>query len=81
MISTLDNIFVPKMVGEALNHSGWRDVMIDEINALDHNNTRELVDLLTSKEEIGCKWVFTVKVNPNGYVARLKAYLEAKVYA
>ena len=49
--------------------------------ALDHNNTWTLVDLPTDKNVIGCKWVFAVKVNPDGFVARLKARLVAKGYA
>ncbi|KAJ9564855.1 LOW QUALITY PROTEIN: hypothetical protein OSB04_000821 [Centaurea solstitialis] len=77
LISTLDSISIPKTVGEALAHSRWRDVMLDEINALDHNGTWDLVEL----PAIGCKWVFTVKVNPDGSVARLKAWLVAKEYA
>lgn len=37
--------------------------------------------LPTDKLTIGCKWVFTFKVNPNGSVARHKAGLVAKEYA
>lgn len=81
MISTLDNISIPKTVGEALNRSGWRDAMTDEINVLYHNNTWDLVDLPVSKKEIGCKWVFTVKVNTSRSVAFLKAHLVTKGYA
>ena len=33
------------------------------------------------KKAIGCKWVFTMKVNRDGFVARLKARLVAKGYA
>ena len=32
------------------------------------------------KKAIGCRWVFAVKVNPNGLVTRLKARLVAKGY-
>ena len=32
------------------------------------------------KKAIGCRWVFAVKVNPDGSVARLKARLVAKGY-
>jgi hypothetical protein len=39
------------------------------------------VDLPPSKKAVGCKWVFTVKVNPDGSIARLKARLVAKGYA
>lgn len=33
------------------------------------------------KNVVGCKWVFAIKVNPDGSVARLKARLVAKGYA
>ncbi|KAJ9565708.1 hypothetical protein OSB04_001674 [Centaurea solstitialis] len=81
LISTLDSISIPKTVGEALAHSGWRDAMLDEINALDHNGTWNLVELPVGKKAIRCKWVFTMKVNQDGSVARLKARLVAKGYA
>ena len=41
----------------------------------------ELGTLPTGKKAIGCRWVFTIKVNPDGSVARLKARLVAKGYA
>ncbi|CAH9073771.1 unnamed protein product [Cuscuta epithymum] len=55
--------------------------MVEEMNALDLNGTWDLVDLPTGKKSIGCKWVFAVKVNSDGSVARLKARLVAKGYA
>ncbi|GKA33761.1 retrovirus-related pol polyprotein from transposon TNT 1-94 [Tanacetum coccineum] len=51
------------------------------MNALDHNSTWALVDLPAHKNPIGYKWVFSVKMNPNGLIARLKARLIAKGYA
>ena len=30
---------------------------------------------------MGCRWIFVVKVNPNGSIARLKARLVGKGYA
>ena len=36
--------------------------------------------LLTSKKATGCRWVFVVKFNPDGSIARLKARLVAKGY-
>ncbi|KAL3534503.1 hypothetical protein ACH5RR_002964 [Cinchona calisaya] len=48
---------------------------------LDNNGTWDLVHLLANKQAIGCKWVFVVKVNPDGSVARLKVRLVVKVYA
>ncbi|KAL3518523.1 hypothetical protein ACH5RR_021112 [Cinchona calisaya] len=55
--------------------------MEEEMMALDNNGTWDLVHLPANKEAIGCKWVFVVKVNPDGSVARLKARLVAKGYA
>ena len=42
---------------------------------------QSLVHLPTGKKAIRCCWVFAVKVNPDGLVARLKARLVAKGYA
>src|SRR5262249_9217324 len=55
--------------------------MLEEINALDENHTWNLVDLPKGQKAVGCKWVFAVKVNPDGSVARLKAKLVVKGYA
>ena len=55
--------------------------MVDEMQALDDNGTWDLVSLPTGKKAIGCRWVFAVKFNPDGFVARLKARLVAKGYA
>nr|GEV31520.1 retrovirus-related Pol polyprotein from transposon TNT 1-94 [Tanacetum cinerariifolium] len=80
-VVNLDSILVPKTLGEALAYFGWRAAMIEEMNALDHNSTWAFVDLPVHKKEIGCKWVFSVKMNPDGSIARLKARLVAKGYA
>ena len=39
-----------------------------------------MVQLPVGKKVIGCRWIFAVKVNPDGSVARLKALLVAKGY-
>ncbi|RZB60244.1 Retrovirus-related Pol polyprotein from transposon RE1 [Glycine soja] len=54
--------------------------MIDEMQALENNGTWELVPLPPGKTTVGCRWVYTVKVGPNGQVDRLKARLVAKGY-
>ena len=50
------------------------------MQALNDNGTWNLV-LPAGKKVIGCRWVFAVKVNPDGLVVRLKARLVAKGYA
>ncbi|GJV07011.1 retrovirus-related pol polyprotein from transposon TNT 1-94 [Tanacetum coccineum] len=62
-VANLDSILVLNIVGEALAHSRWRAAMIEEMNALDHNGTWDLVDLPVRKKPIGFKWVFSVKMN------------------
>ena len=80
-LASIDSISIPKIVTEALNHPGWKNAMLEEIRALEDNHTWKLVDLPQGKKVVGCKWVFTVKVNTNGSMARLKAKLVAKGYA
>lgn len=55
--------------------------MEEKREALDDNGTWTLVNSPARKKAIECKWVFVVKVNPDGSVARLKACLVAKGYA
>jgi len=38
-ISSISSISIPKSVGDALAHPGWRQVMLDEVNALQNNGT------------------------------------------
>ena len=79
--SCLDSISLPNKISEALTHSGWRSAMIEEMDALTDNGTWDLVRLPAGKKAIGYRWVFPVKVNPDGSIARLKACLVAKGYA
>ena len=55
--------------------------MIEEMDALIDNGTWDLVRLPIGKKVIGCCWVFIVKVNPDGSIARLKPRLVPKRYA
>ena len=77
-IAFLDSISLSNDVPEALSHSSWRNAMIEEMDALNDNGTWDLVHLPAWKKSIECRWVFVMKVNPNGSVARLKARLVAK---
>ena len=54
--------------------------MVDEMAALHSNGTWDLVVLPSGKSTIGCHWIYTIKVGPDGQVDRLKAHLVAKGY-
>lgn len=43
--------------------------MEDEMLSLEHNCTWDLVYLPEGKHVIRCKWVYIVKVNPDGSLA------------
>ena len=54
--------------------------MDKEIQALEATQTWVLTPLPSGKISIGCKWVYKVKLNPDGSVERYKARLVAKGY-
>ncbi|RVW42968.1 Retrovirus-related Pol polyprotein from transposon RE2 [Vitis vinifera] len=79
-VSAISSVSLPKSTQEALSHPGWRQAMVDEMTALHSNGTWDLVVLPSGKSTVGCRWVYAVKVGPDGQVGRLKARLVAKGY-
>ncbi|KAK2377577.1 putative mitochondrial protein [Trifolium repens] len=79
-LSSLSSVSIPKSPGEALSHPEWRQAMIDEMCALQSSGTWELVPLPPGKSLVGCRWLYTVKVGPDGKIDRFKARLVAKGY-
>ena len=79
-LSSVSSVTIPKNVKEALDHLRWRQAMIVEMQALEHNNTWELMPLPSGKKAVGCRGVYAVKVGSDGQVDRLKAWLVAKGY-
>ena len=79
-LSSLSSVSIPKSPGEALSHPEWRQAMIDEMCALQSSGTWELVPLPSGKSLVGCRWLYTVKVGPDGKIDRFKARLVAKGY-
>ena len=54
--------------------------MVDEMAALHLTDTWDLVVLPSGKSTVGCRWVYTVKVGPDGQVDHLKSHLVVKGY-
>ena len=79
-MASLDSILLPIKVSKTLTHPGWHSAMIEEKDALIDNDIWDLVRLPAGKKVIGCRWVFTVKANPDGSIALLKARLVVKGY-
>ena len=73
-------MFVPNNLQDTLYNPKWKDAMVEEMKALQKNDTWELVELPKGKKTIGCKWLFTMKHKVDGSVERFKARLVAKGY-
>ena len=65
---------------DALKDPKWSQAMNEEMEALEKNNTWELVPPPQGKRVVGCRWVYTIKHNADGSVNRYKARLVAKGY-
>jgi hypothetical protein len=68
----------PSYASQALRNPNWRAAISDEFNALLRYGTWDLVPHTSSTNLVGYKWVFRIKQNSDGTVARYKARLVAK---
>ena len=62
---------------EAIKKDVWIKAMDEEIDAIERNNTWNLVDLPNDKNCIGVKWIHKTKLNADGDVEKYKATLVA----
>ncbi|XP_031278222.1 uncharacterized protein LOC116136688 [Pistacia vera] len=78
-VSTLSSVYVPCNVHEGLSHPGWHQTMVEEMSALHHNHTWELVSLPLGHSTVGCRRIYTVKVGLDGSdqdgIGQLKQHL------
>lgn len=58
----------------------WVQVMSDEINALELNNTWILTTLPVNKKAVRCRWIYKIKRNSDESIEIYKARLVAKGY-
>ena len=73
-------ISIPSTIQEALSRPEWKTAVLEEMNALEKNQTWKIVELPKDKPTMGCRWVFTPKFMANGMLERYKARLVAKGY-
>ena len=79
-LTQIQEIPIPKNPQEALNNIRWKEAMDEEMRALLQNETWEIVELPRDKKIVGCRWVYTLKCKPDGYLDRYKARLVARGY-
>ena len=80
VILNLTAITEPYTLNQSLKDPHWIKAMDQEIAALHHNHTWDLVAKPSDVNIIGCKWVYKLKHKPDGSIDRYKARLVAKGY-
>lgn len=68
----------PVTFADAVQDSKWVQAMEEELKSIERNGTWKLVELPPNKKSIAVKWVYKVKLNPDGGVNKYKARLVAK---
>ena len=68
----------PRNIAEAMQHPGWNDAVSDEITKVHILHTWDLVPAPEGINILTSRWVFTVKLKPDGTVECLKARLVAR---
>ena len=66
-------IQIPNNIQEALKSPEWKKAVLEEVSALEKNQTWTVEELPPGKSTVGCKWVFTPKFQANGTLERYKA--------
>ena len=77
-VNDISTMHIPTKVSEALLDVKWAAAMKEEMTTLQKNKTWELVSLPEGKKLVGCRWVFTIKQNPDGSIDKRKARLVAR---
>ena len=80
-VTKIEEETIPATFEEAIKDPRWCAAIDEELRALNKNQTWEIMKLPMGKKAVGCKWVFTIKYNPDGTVNKFKARLVAKGYS
>ncbi|KAA0055189.1 cysteine-rich RLK RECEPTOR-like protein kinase [Cucumis melo var. makuwa] len=76
--ASLDSTTIPKDIHIALECPEWKNDVMEEMKALEKNNTWEICALPKGHKPVGCKWVFTLKYKVDETLDRHKTRLVAK---
>ncbi|KAE8736044.1 hypothetical protein F3Y22_tig00000218pilonHSYRG00253 [Hibiscus syriacus] len=71
----------PETFEEASKSSEWMTAMKEEIDALQQNQTWDIVPKIKDVKPISCKWVYKIKRCPDGSIKRYKARLVARGFS
>lgn len=79
-VSSLNFVSIPKSTGEVMIGPNWHQVMMEELSVLRSNKSWDIVSLSPNKTTAGCRWVYIVKVRPDGQIDCSKSCFAAKGY-
>ena len=79
-INALTKYPTPTSYHQASKVEEFCNDMAEEIGAFERTNTWSVCSLPPGKTDVGCKWIYTVKLNADGSLERYKARLVAKGY-
>ena len=79
-LANVSSIHEPASYKSTSKDSKWVEAMHQKLSALQKNHTWDLTGLQPGKQVIGSKWVYKIKLHPNGTLDRYKAKLVAKGY-
>ncbi|CAL8156135.1 unnamed protein product [Prunus armeniaca] len=72
-VNQMSTVATPSKVQDTLSDSKWASAKTEEMQALEKNQTWELVQLPEGNKPVGC-----IKHKPNGFIDRYKARLVAQ---
>lgn len=75
MLHNTNVVVIPFSYFEAIKHPHWHKAMKEELSALHKQETWELVPCPPTTSMLGSRWVFKLKLNSDGSIARYKARL------
>ena len=74
-VQQISNDSTPSSLKNALSDDQWTKAMEEEMDALQKNQTWDLVLLPRGKKRVGCRWVYTIKYKADVSIERYKARL------
>ena len=77
LMTTCSSVSIPNSYLQAIQRDSWNLAMKEELDALDHNHTWNIVDCLSAVKPNGSKWIYSIKLKFDGSLDRRKARLVA----